>query len=185
MLPKPSRSDAVRNRARVVEAAVAVFTDEGTAASTERIAARAHVGIGTVFRHFPTKTALLEAALVYMFEELTRSTTAAVSAADPGAAFFDVLGRIIDGAATKRGIADALGGAAADIHRRSLAGGFRDALSSLLASAQATTTVRPDVGVDEVIALIVAAAHAAEHAGTNNRLRDRSVALIFDGLRTR
>ena len=61
---KPLRADARRNQARVLAAAEAVFAAKGTAASTEEIARQAGVGIGTVFRHFPTKQALLEAVLV-------------------------------------------------------------------------------------------------------------------------
>jgi AcrR family transcriptional regulator len=182
---KPTRSDAVRNRTRVLDAAVAVFADEGVGASTETIAARAGVGIGTVFRHFPTKTALLGAVLAHMFDELKHAATAGLSAADPGSAFFSVLERILEHAATKKAVADALGGAAMDIHRRAFIGGVRDAMSNLLARAQAAKAVRRDIGFDEVMAVIVGASRAADHAGGNARLRQRSVAIILDGLRAR
>lgn len=56
--PRELRADARRNRERVLEAAESVFGERGAAASTEAVARRAGVGIGTVFRHFPTKEAL-------------------------------------------------------------------------------------------------------------------------------
>ena len=60
---RPMRADARRNRARVLEAARAVFAEEGLAVPLDEIAARAGVGAGTVYRHFPTKEALFEAVV--------------------------------------------------------------------------------------------------------------------------
>src|SRR3989442_539577 len=77
------RADARRNRARVLEAAEAVFAASGTAASTEEIARRAGVGIGTVFRHFPTKEALLEAILVDKLVALVVGAAGAAAHAGP------------------------------------------------------------------------------------------------------
>ena len=65
------RADARRNRERVLEAADAVFSEFGPAASTEEVARRAGVSIGTVFRHFPTKEALIEAVVVGRLTQLT------------------------------------------------------------------------------------------------------------------
>jgi AcrR family transcriptional regulator len=180
---KPTRSDALRNRTRVIDAAVGVFSEEGVSASTETIAERAGVGVGTVFRHFPTKTDLLAAVLAHMFEELTRAANTGLASSDPGSAFFGVLTRIIDQAATKKAVSEALGGQANEVHRRAYIGGFREAMSNLLARAQAAKVVRRDVGIEEVMAVIVAAFRAADHAGSDAGLRRRSVAVIFDGLR--
>lgn len=180
----PRRSDAVRNRIRVLDAAVAVFAEEGVAASTQTIADRAGVGVGTVFRHFPTKRDLLAAVLAHMFGELTRAAEDGLDAGDPGEAFFAVLDRIIEHSGTKKAVADALGGDAIDLHRRAFMGGFRDALSRLLAQAQDAGAVRTDVGIDEVTAVIIAASRAAEHAGTDAARRHRFVAVVFDGLRS-
>src|SRR4051812_18244222 len=63
-MPKKPRADALRNRIRVLEAAEAVFAAKGHGASTEEVARQAGVGAGTVFRHFPTKEALLEAIVI-------------------------------------------------------------------------------------------------------------------------
>ncbi|MCP9976669.1 TetR/AcrR family transcriptional regulator [Actinomadura madurae] len=67
---RPLRADAQRNRAKVLAAAEEVFAVQGTSASTEEVARKAGVGIGTVFRHFPTKESLLEAVLVALLERL-------------------------------------------------------------------------------------------------------------------
>ena len=181
--PPKLRADAQRNRARVVDAAVEVFAAQGVAASTEAIAERAGVGIATVFRHFPTKADLLVAVLTRHFAELTEAARAAASADDPGAAFYDVMRHIVEGAASKKALADALGGAAQEIHRSAYVGQFRPAMTALIERAQRAKAVRKDVGTDEVMAIIVAATRAAEHAGSNAALRKRSVAIVFDGLR--
>src|SRR3954454_19496399 len=70
MLERPQRADAVRNRASVIEAAKAAFADEGLNADMASIAQRAGVGVGTVYRHFPTKDALLGALMSDHFERL-------------------------------------------------------------------------------------------------------------------
>src|SRR3954451_7771001 len=70
MLERPQRADAVRNRASVLEAAKAAFAEEGLDADMASIAQRAGVGVGTVYRHFPTKEALLGALMSDHFERL-------------------------------------------------------------------------------------------------------------------
>ena len=70
---RPLRTDAKRNREQLLTAAHAAFTENGTGASLEDIARRAHVGVGTLYRHFPTRQALLEAVYVDEVEALCRS----------------------------------------------------------------------------------------------------------------
>ena len=65
---KPLRADAQRNRARLLEVAQTVFAEQGTSASIDEIARRAGVGVGTLYRHFPTKDALFEAIVVARVE---------------------------------------------------------------------------------------------------------------------
>src|SRR5215211_8227405 len=67
---KPLRADAQRNRARILRAAEEVFAEKGAGASTEEVAARAGVAIGTIFRHFPTKDALLAAIMKRLLARL-------------------------------------------------------------------------------------------------------------------
>ena len=72
-LQPPKRADARRNYEKLIEAARAAFADSGSQASLEEIARRAGVGIGTLYRHFPTRQALLEAVYVDEVEALSRS----------------------------------------------------------------------------------------------------------------
>lgn len=178
-MSRASRSDAVRNRARVLDAALAVFTAHGAGASTALVARRAGVGAGTVFRHFPTKDELLAAVLAHLCDPLAAAARAGLDAEDPGAAFFAVLERVIDQAATKKAIAGGIAGDALEVRRRGLARGFRDA------RAQRAAAVRRDVGIDEVMAVLVAVSRATEHAGRDVALRRRTLGVIFDGLRPR
>jgi len=85
------RSDAVRNRANVLAAARAAFGEHGQDAQIDDIARRAGVGVGTVYRHFPTKQDLIDALVVLHFRSIIERTTAALEEPDPGAAFFAVL----------------------------------------------------------------------------------------------
>ena len=181
---RPLRADARRNRARVLDAAEEVFAAHGTGASTEEIARRAGVGIGTVFRHFPTKEALLEAVFVGRLHRLAEHAAGLADAADPGAAFFDFFQRVVDHAATKNAIADALAEAGVAIPSESSTVGLelQRALAVLLERAQATGAVRADVGVAELKALLVGASRAVELTPEPG-VRSRTLRVMLDGLR--
>jgi AcrR family transcriptional regulator len=177
---KPLRADARRNRARVLAAADEVFSAKGVGAPTEEVARHAGVGVGTVFRHFPTKEALLGAVLVERFARLAAEAADLARAEDPGTALFGFLTRVVGQSASKNAFTDALttsgidpADAVADVGRD-----LRAALDQLLARAQAAGAVRDDVRTGELIALLVGASHAARHS-------DRAAEVIFDGLRPR
>ena len=182
---KPLRADARRNRARVLEAADEVFSAQGVSAPTEEVARHAGVGVGTVFRHFPTKEALLEAVLAARFTRLAAEARGLAGAGDPGAALFGFLGRVVGQSATKNAFTDALSSAGvdpadavADIGRELWA-----ALGELLAQAQRSGAVRDDIAMGELIAVIVGGSHAARHAGRDPQVQARAITVIFDGLR--
>ncbi|MDL4776449.1 TetR/AcrR family transcriptional regulator [Actinomadura xylanilytica] len=177
---RPPRADALRNRARVLEAAGAVFAERGTAASTEEVARRAGVGIGTVFRHFPTKESLLEAALAGLMEELADRARALEDAADPGAAFFGFFSEVVRRSATKNALSGALAEAGVDALRAGGEAGpaLKQSLGTLLERAQGAGAVRADVGAAEVMALLAAMTHAAGLGGGTGAL-----AVVFDGLK--
>jgi hypothetical protein len=88
------RADAARNRIAILEAAEDVFVEKGRALSTEAVAERAGVGIGTVFRHFPTKEALLQALLVVRLQQLAAEADA-LAIDDRGGALFIVFERLV------------------------------------------------------------------------------------------
>ncbi|MFF4234562.1 TetR/AcrR family transcriptional regulator [Actinomadura geliboluensis] len=180
---RPLRADALRNRAKVLAAAEEVFAARGTSASTEEVARRAGVGIGTVFRHFPTKESLLEAVLVALLERLAGEAEELRSAADPGAAFFGFLSRVVAQAAAKQAVTEAL--AEAGVDARAATGragpGLRAALAVLLERAQEAGAVRADADLEVVMALLVGMSYAAGHAGA----REDVLRIAFDGLRPR
>jgi len=180
--PPSLRSDAVRNRDRVLEAAAAVFAEGGTDATTETTARRAGVGAGTVFRHFPTKQDLLEAVLQREFERLSEVARRFLEIGDPGEALFEALRCVFEGSAARKAVATALD-AGVDIRGSAWARPFWETLGELLLRAQATGAARQDVGVLELMAVTAAASRAAEFAGQDRALRERVVGVVFDGLR--
>ena len=184
---KPLRADARRNQARILDAAEAVFAAKGTAASTEEIARQAGVGIGTVFRHFPTKDALLEAVFFGRLRRLADEVDALAAAEDPGAALFSFFTRVVDQAATKLAFVDALAAAGVELIQHATASpvgqDLLGAIGALLTRAQRAGTVRDDIGVAELIALLVGTSRAVEHARFDPGVQARTLAVVFDGLR--
>jgi AcrR family transcriptional regulator len=184
---KPLRADARRNRARVLEAAENVFAAKGTGAPTEEVARVAGVGIGTVFRHFPTKEALLEAVLFARLRRFVDEAEAAVAAepVEPGSAFFTFLTSWIEMSSAKNAYFEALTAAGVTVPTAKADIGARlmSALGVLLSRAQEAGAVREDLTVGELIPVIIGVAKAAEYAGPDAPLRDRAVEILFDGLR--
>jgi AcrR family transcriptional regulator len=138
------RADAERNRQRLLEAAKAVFGKDGAAASLEEIARTAGVGIGTLYRHFPTRDALIEAVYQQAVTQLGDAAETLAGKHPPVDALREWLLLFIDYMATKRIMAEALsaldGGSA-----RVYAGSgdvMRDALGKLVSSAEAAGEIR-------------------------------------------
>jgi AcrR family transcriptional regulator len=183
--PDDLRADARRNRCRILEAAETVFTRSGMAASTEEVAAQASVGIGTVFRHFPTKKALLEAILVSKLRRLVDEAEALSSSEDPRGALFAFFTRMLEQSSSKKAFSDALAEAGVDVRGATLETKkeLGRAIGKLLANAQRAGTVRVDVQVPELMALMAGAFHAAEHATNSREVATRALGIIFDGLR--
>jgi AcrR family transcriptional regulator len=183
---KPLRADARRNRARVLEVAEAVFERNGTSVSTEEIARAAGVGIGTVFRHFPTKESLLEAVYIGLLRQLADEAAALAIAEDPGEALFGFFARVVDRSAAKNALHEALAHAGVDV--RSAAAEVRrdmtDAIGVLLARAQESGAVRADIGTPEFMATLVGASRAVEHAADRSVKAD-ALTIVLDGLRER
>src|SRR3954469_6907169 len=90
---RPLRADARRNRAAVVKAARVIFARDGTSAQMDDVARRAKVGVGTVYRHFPTKEALLPAPAEDRFDEIATFAAEALEVEDPWEAFTSCLRR--------------------------------------------------------------------------------------------
>jgi AcrR family transcriptional regulator len=179
------RSDARRNRTRILEVAEQVFADKGPQASTEEVAVAAGVGIGTVFRHFPTKAALLEGVVLSKIRRLIDEAEALSTSEDPNAALFAFFSRMVAGSPSKRAFSDALAEAGVDLKSATaeLKQELGRAIGKLLSNAQRAGTVRKDVGVPELMALMSGAFHAAEHGTDCSETACRVLDIIFDGLR--
>jgi AcrR family transcriptional regulator len=179
---KPLRADARRNRERILAAAEEVFARHGTAASTDDVAARAGVAIGTVFRHFPTKQDLLAAIVKDLLARLTAEVTEAASG-DPATALFDFFARVVEQAAAKKAVVELLAHQGVVVGVADPVRGLHDAIGVLLERARSVGAVRDEVRLDEVMALLTATAQGALQGGWSADLRGRTLEVIFAGLR--
>jgi AcrR family transcriptional regulator len=154
---RPLRADARRNRARVLAVAQEVFETEGLAVPVEEVARRAGVGVGTVYRHFPTKEALFEAIIASRLEQLAAESRVYFDADDAGAAFFDFFVVMVQNVVLNKALGEALSAAGRDLTTISLASGgvVKKALTGLLERAQQAGAVRSDITGDDVKAIMV------------------------------
>lgn len=181
----PLRADARRNRARILAAAEEVFADQGASASTEEVARRAGVAIGTVFRHFPTKNDLLRAIMKDLLDRLAGEAAALAGGGDPASAVFTFFTRVVDAAAAKRTVIDLLAAAGTGIEVAGPVQGLQAQVGELLALARQAGAVRGDVGPAEVTALLISTCQGALQGGWDSDLQRRVLGVIFDGLRGR
>lgn len=180
---KAPRADARRNRARVLEAAIAAFAAEGLSVPIHEIARRAGVGTGTVSRHFPTKEALYAAIVHDRVGRLVEQARALKATEDPGKAFFDFFSIMVTHFAANLGLADALAGAGFNVEAAA-AGSKHDvigAMRQLLTRAQKAGAVRKDIEPGEVKALMVACCRGPQSADAD--ARRRMIAVVCQGLR--
>jgi AcrR family transcriptional regulator len=186
---RPMRADAVRNRRRILEAAEEVFAERGVSVPIDDIAVRAGVGAGTLYRHFPTKEALIEAVVFLRVDELAKQAAALADAEDPGAAFFTFLADMSTHASKKQDLIDALGQAGFDKDDRWLEAKSRleAGITRLLERARRAGAVRDDVCVHEVMGLVMGACMATRQASAAGIASDpslgRLVEIICDGIR--
>jgi len=183
LAPRPTRADARRNYDKLIAAAREAFTEDGPSASLEDIARRAQLGIGTLYRHFPTRQALLEAVYLDEVEALCRS---AEDLADLPAwdALVAWLHRFVGYAATKRALAEELIaciGQGSEVFQ-----GCRTAITvvgdSLLQRAQHAGAVRADANFMDVARMV--GAIAVIPASTPEQI-ERILDVALDGLRYR
>jgi AcrR family transcriptional regulator len=181
-LQRPKRADARRNYDTLVAAARALFAEDGTSAPLEDVAERAGVGIGTLYRHFPTRQALLEAVYV---DEVEAMAQAAVDLSElpPWDALSQWLHQYVGFAATKRALNEALLEAAPDSDvlvacRTAIAG----AGAALVERAQRAGVVRADTNFMDVVRMVggIAMVPTADPGQ-----KERMLELALDGLRYR
>ena len=183
---KPMRADAQRNYQRLLSAAMAAFTEQGADdASLEEIARRAGVGIGTLYRHFPTRGALLEAVYRDQVEALRARAGELIESDAPGEALAAWLRALMAFSSTKRSLTSALLatlGKDSDL-LSSCSMRICDAAEMLLKRAQQAGVARADADARDLIRLVHAVSIATQHAPTDPGQTDRLLGLILDGLR--
>lgn len=181
----PRRADAARNRAAILDAARRVLSDRGLDVPVEEIARAAGVGVGTVYRNFPTKDALVSAIIERSFDELTAAAVVAGDDADPGRGFFRLLH---DSAVVMaRDIVFVRAARAETARDRELPDYVQrllDATGAVLGRAIEAGAVRAGVTAEDVSALLIGVGEAANHPpGENGETVERYVAILADGLR--
>jgi AcrR family transcriptional regulator len=179
---KPLRADARRNRERILAAAEKVFAEKGPSASTDEVAAHAGVAIGTVFKHFPTKQALLQAIMKDLLARLTQEVDTLAVDDVPGEGLFTFITRMVEQAAQKRTVVGLLAEAGIDLQVADSVQLLREGIEALLTRSQQAGTVREDVHLDEVVALLTGVCQGALHAGWDRDLQRRTLAIVFEGL---
>jgi AcrR family transcriptional regulator len=184
LLVRPKRADARRNYEKVLAAAREAFAEGGESTALEEIARRAGVGIGTLYRHFPNRQALLEAVYLGEVEEFCRATDELPENIDPWDALTDWFDRFVAYLATKRALAGELLNymdMSAELFKHSRAALWASG-EPLLARAQEAGVVRDDVQFGEVMQMVMG---ISKVPGVDPEQTERMVRIALDGLRYR
>lgn len=181
---KHLRADAQRNRERLLVVAREVFAEKGVeAAPLEEIARRAGVGIGTLYRHFPTRLDLVGAIYLDEVDALVRTAADLAKHRDPLDALRRWLERFVDYVATKRGLAGAL----EELRRSGAFAGnqvrINTALGSLIEAGQKAGEIRPDVQAPDVVRALGGICMLGERTVPERAQTRRIIELLVDGLR--
>ncbi|WP_345044716.1 helix-turn-helix domain-containing protein [Streptomyces sannanensis] len=173
------RADARRNYERLLAEARTAFAEHGTHASLEDVARRAGVGIGTLYRHFPDRHALMSAVFQNEVDALLARSRELLESEQPCAALVQWLRALITHASEYRGLAHALMSASLP----SCGIPMREAGHALLVRAQQSGSVRADVSIGDLMQLTNSIALAAEQTPDDPELPDRLLALTLRGLK--
>jgi AcrR family transcriptional regulator len=179
-LVQSNRADARRNRDRLLEAATSAFAAGDGTVSLEGIARAAGVGIGTLYRHFPSREALVEAVYRAELAEVTAAAADMLATHEPVTALRRWMDRYAAFVAAKKGMAETLraileSGAVAPAQTRA---GIVGAVDALLAAGAADGSLRADVRADDVVSSLLGISLAARSPAQTRRMLD----LLVDGL---
>lgn len=180
---EPLRADARQNRARILAAAEEVFMEQGGGASLEAVAKRAGVGIGTLYRRFPTRDELLAATYSERLLAFAASCRAGAAAMEPGRALRSFVEGLVVHVNIYQGLAASIGmvlhsgtpGCAA----------ISDTGAALLRQAQDSGAVRDDVSFNDLVYVITAISLAIEQEGGSTARIGQLAGIFFDGMTTR
>ena len=183
---KPLRKDAARNREKLLAAAVGLFAERGTEGSLEEVAKRAGVGIGTLYRHFPTRDALVEAAYRNEVAQLRAAADELLAELPPDQALEAWVRRFVEYGTAKRGMRDALqsiAGGGADLFAETR-GQVTEGVAVLLRAGAEAGTLRSDVEPEDVLRAMGAIWLVTEGDDFADQAM-RILRLVLDGLRYR
>ena len=180
--PRPLRADARRNRKRVLAAARKAFATDGLDAQMEEIARRAGVGVGTVYRHFPTKEALLEALWQDKMERIVELTNSALENPDPWDGVVEMFERGTKMQADDLGWCEAVGAARpGGLNSQTAPPHLFAATNELLDRAKRAGALREDFDFDDVSRVFCAMAGVIQAQGPD--AREPFLRVLLDGLR--
>jgi AcrR family transcriptional regulator len=180
---RPPRADAQRNRVRVLEAARTLFAERGNEVQVIDVARAAGVGIGTVYRHFPDRQALILAAAEARFTEVLKfAHSECLTDTDPLRALTRFLQRIGEAVVLDQGLSAAV---EADVGSTAPSGQtgqqYHTVAATLIDRARAAGTIRPDSTVEDLILIVHGLIGVIRHDGGDWH---RYITLTLDGLRT-
>jgi AcrR family transcriptional regulator len=178
------RADSARNRQLLIDTAKAAFTDVGLNVSLEEIARRAGVGIGTLYRHFPSREAVVEAVYRYEVEQLAEAAPQLLKSSPPDEALHRWMHLFVDYIATKRLIAPSLGAALAESSalRVNSAALISQAVAALVKRAADSGQVRKDIAPSDLLRAMVGVSYGNPDEAWEASAR-RLIDVLMDGLR--
>jgi AcrR family transcriptional regulator len=175
------RADSQRNRERLLDAARAGFAETGPEVTLDEIARRAEVGIGTLYRHFPTRDALVEAVYRREVQALADMAQTLLAERRPGEALRAWMHLLVDYVATKKLIVAALAGPTDDLY--AVSGPLiTEAMTELVDRARAAGDIRPDIDAADLKRLMSGFLAGVGEPGWAASAR-RLVDILMDGLR--
>jgi AcrR family transcriptional regulator len=181
------RVDAQRNHDHILAVAADLFAGAGVKVGIDEIARAAGVGVGTIHRHFPTKDDLIEAVLVVSCQPILAALDDALADPDPGAGLERFFYAMLEYQSAHRALAEEM----REAHDRSpeladIKAVITERLAMLVAKAQATGHIRPDIGAGDLRLIFIGLAQTATAAGTTitHQEKVRFVRIVLDGLRS-
>lgn len=184
--PRKPRADSLRNRDLLLTAAKTAFTQLGAEAPLEEVARRAGVGIGTLYRHFPTREALIAAVYAREIEQLAASADALLIERSAGEALEAWLNLLIDYMATKRVVAPALRADPGEGSKLYASSGatILPTLERLTEAARDANDIRPDIAFEDVLRMMSGISQGYEQPGWEHSAR-RLLDVMMTGLRAK
>jgi AcrR family transcriptional regulator len=184
VISRKPRADGQRNRERLIEAAKAAFAEVGADVSLDEIARRAGVGIGTLYRHFPTRDAIVAAVYRREVQQLAGSAARLLGAMSPGEALHQWMRLFVDYIATKKVIAQALSsivGGTTDLYAASGVQ-ITDAMTLLVTRAAAAGDIRADIDPGDLLRALAGFTYGASGPGWQASAL-RLIDILMDGLK--